>query len=358
MRLPRSLPALALALALAVVFPTTLGAQVVIHEINLTPQHTNDDQWIEIINLGNETQDLGNWAIYLATKTANQPQNYWFGFPTGASLPKDTIMRIHWGAKITTTSNPLDIQTGNTVKNFLFGLGFEPFDPKRGALALMNTNLNSNVNNPSSFVDWISWGESGFKREDLAIEAELWMENQFVNAPKAKESIALATFLQSEPTPTSAYFLDHTPTPQLGNHRGFFAETYGRKSCSTGQAKPAQLWFEGIPTDGNEQYREDYTAGFAFTIDNTRGPVFREKIFLIISEKVSAPRPFMGCFLHVDPILALLGPINADFNTTRIPVSLNFVGAGGTWLDFQVFVGSPGTFDISLSNLLELFIGG
>jgi hypothetical protein len=345
MRLPRSLPVLALGLCL----PTGLGAQVIIHEINLTPVNAGDDQWIEIINLGNETQDLSNWSIYQATKTANQPQNYWWGFPSGASLAKDKIMRIHWGAKITSSSNPLEIQTGDSIKNFLFGLGFESFNPKGGALALLNTNLNANVNNPSSFEDWISWGESGFKREDLAIKAGLWKANQFVKAPKAKESIALATFLQAEPTPTSAYFLDHTPTPQAGNHQGFFSDTYGRKSCAVGNAKPAQFWYEGVPADGNED--------FAFTIDNTRGPVYKEKIFLIVSDKVSAPIPFAGCYLHVSPILALFGPFNADFNTTRIPISLNVPGAGGTWLDYQVFVGSPGTADTSLSNLLELFIG-
>lgn len=348
MRTPRRVPVLVLAICgITCGLTTGLGAQVVIHEINLTAQFGGDDQWIEIINLGKASQDLSNWSIYQATKTANKSQNYWFGLPQG-TLASETIMRIHWGAKITST-NPLDIQTGDSVKNFLFGLGWEPLDPKGGALALMNTNQNSAVNNPSSFEDWVSWGESGFKREDLAITAGLWKKDQFVKAPTAKESIALATFLQAEPTPTSAYFLDHTPTHGVGNHQGFFADTYNRKSCATGSAKPAQLWFDGVPAGGNDD--------FAFTIDNTRGPVFKELIFLLISDTVSAPIPFMGCFIHVDPILVLHGPIKADFNTTRIPISLNVPGASGLWLDYQVFVGSVGNFDISLSNLLEIFIG-
>ena len=346
MRIPRSVPALALALCGAT---TGLGAQVVIHEINLSPQSSSDDQWIEIINLGKVSQDLGNWAIYQATKTANKPQNYWFGLPSGAALASDAIMRIHWGAKITST-NPLDIQTGDSVKNFLFGLGHEPLDPKKGALALLNTNLNANVNKPSSFEDWVSWGESGFKREDLAITANLWKKKQFLKAPTAKESIALATFLQAEPTPTSAYFLDHTPTPLAGNHQGFFAATYGKKSCAQGSAKAAQLWFDGVPTDGN--------VDFAFTIDNTRGPVFQEFIILLVNTDVGGGQTFIGCPVHVKSIQSsvLVGPFPAQFNTTRIPVPLNVPGAGGVWLDYQVFVGSSG-FNFSLSNLLEIFIG-
>jgi hypothetical protein len=350
----RILPSIPLALALcgaAGGLQTSLRAQVVINEINFAPQFGGDDQWIEIINLGQDAQDVSNWSIYLATKTVNKPQNYWFGMPTGTIVPGETIMRIHWGAEIKTPTNPLDIQTGISVKNFLFGLGFEPLDPKRGALALMNTNLNSGMNNASSFEDWISWGESGFAREDLAVKAGLWTANQFMKAPTAKESIALASFLQAEPTPNSAYFLDHTPTPGVGNYLGFFADTYGKEACAQGSAKPAKLWYDGVPTDGNED--------FAFTIDNTRGPIFREQIFLLINTDVGGSQTFINCPVHVKSIESsiIVGPFPAEFNTTRIPISLNFPKAGGIWLDYQVFVGSVGTFDISMSNLMEILIG-
>ncbi|MHC4077750.1 MAG: lamin tail domain-containing protein, partial [Planctomycetota bacterium] len=235
MRIPPSVLALVLCGA-----TTSLGAQVVISEIHLSPATATEPQWIEIVNLGTAPQDLSNWSVYQATKTPNKPQNYWFAMPAKTVLPANTIMRIAWGAKITST-NPLDIETGDNVKNFLFGLGFEPFK-----------------------------GESGFKREDLAVTAQLWTENQFIPAPTAKESIALASYLQEEPTPLSAFFLDHTPTPLVNNHLDAMWTDCPvppcPKPCATGGAKLARLWFAGVPTDGNTD--------FAFTIDNTRGPVF------------------------------------------------------------------------------------
>ncbi len=351
MSVKKRLPVLILALCGISCLTAGLGAQVVIHEINFSPQSSGDDQWIEIVNLGQSVQDISTWSIYQATKTASKPQNYWFGLPSGTTLESNAIMRVHWGAQITSTANALDIQTGNNVKNFLFGLGWEALDPKGGALALLNTNLNANMNKASSFEDWVSWGASGFVRESLAIQAGLWKEDQFVKAPTAKESIALATFLQAEPTPPSAYFLDHTPTPSAGNHQGFFADTYGKESCATGSAKKAQLWFEGVPAGGNDD--------FAFTIDNTRGPVYREQVVLLINGSVGGGQTFGGCPVHVKSIETsfLLGPIPATLGTTKIPISLNIPGASGAWLDFQAFVGSTTSPDISLSNLLEIFFG-
>ncbi|MHC4813094.1 MAG: lamin tail domain-containing protein [Planctomycetota bacterium] len=349
MRIPPSVLALVLCGA-----TTSLGAQVVISEIHLSPATATEAQWIELVNLGTAPQDLSNWSIYQATKTPNRPQNYWFAIPAQTVLPAGKIMRIAWGAKITST-NPLDIETGDNVKNFLFGLGFEPFNPKKGALALMNTNLNSKVNDPASFEDWVSWGESGFKRESLAVTAELWTENQFIPAPTAKESIALASYLQEEPTPLSAFFLDHTPTPLVNNHLDAIWTDCPvppcPKPCATGGAKLARLWFAGVPTDGNTD--------FAFTIDNTRGPVFREVVFLLINTGIGNQDKFMGCPIHVTSIASsvIYGPIPTTFNTTRIPVSLNVPGAAGVWLDYQAVVGSFGSLDISTSNLLDLRIG-
>ncbi len=349
MRIPASVLALALCGA-----SSGLSAQILINEIHLSPATGNDTQWIEIIHLGKTTHDLSNWSLFQGTKTANKPQTYWFGFPSKTRLPAKAIMRIHWGAAITGNSNPLDIETGNSTKNFLFGLGFEPLDPKKGALALLNTNLNAKMNLSTSFEDWVSWGESGFKKEDLAIKAKLWTANQFIPAPDKKQSIALASYLQAEPTPVSAYFLDHTPTPFSGNHEGLFSTTFNTKSCARGAATLAQLGFAGVPTDGNED--------FAFTVDNTRLPVFREVVFLLINKSAANfqnPELFIGCPVLVKSVATslLLGPFNVTFNTTRLPAPLNVPGAGGTWLDFQVFVGSFSSLDFSLSNLLELQIG-
>ena len=79
----------------------------------------------------------------------------------------------------------------------------------------------------------------------------------------------------------------------------------------------------------------------------------------MVNTDVGGSQTFLGCQVHLKSIQSsiIFGPFPAQFNTTRIPVSLNDPGTAGLWLDYQVFVGSSGTFDFSLSNLLEIFIG-
>ena len=60
----KALSALCLAATLS---SLSLPAQVVISEINITPQSPTDDQWIELQNLGGTTANISSWSLYLST---------------------------------------------------------------------------------------------------------------------------------------------------------------------------------------------------------------------------------------------------------------------------------------------------
>ena len=53
---------------------------------------------------------------------------------------------------------PGEVATGDSGPYFLFGLGAEPLPFAHGAIALLNSRLNEQMNSPGVFVDWIRWG--------------------------------------------------------------------------------------------------------------------------------------------------------------------------------------------------------
>lgn len=230
-----------------------LSSQVVISEINFTPQQQGDDQWIEILNLGSTKVDLTTWSIYQATATPNRPQNYWFGFPAGVELQPGAYLRVHWLAPIKPGAKLPELYTGDTVYHFLFGLKAEPLSPSAGALALMNTQQNIRMNDPKAIQDWVSWGKSGLKRESLAVNGGRWLRGQFVQSPVQKDSLALIYSRNAEPTPASAFFRDSSPTPLAHNHPSAATASYGTP-CSVGVVAPPVLRDLSIPAPGNRDF--------------------------------------------------------------------------------------------------------
>ena len=240
----------ALAAALAATLPAPAPAQVVISEIAFA----SPSPWIELVNLGSATAQLTGWSLYQSTKTAGMPQNYWFPFPTGTAIGPAQLLRVHWLRPIEpSNTNPQELYTGTSVHNFLFGYPPEAVSPNEGALAVFNTQNSNNMNNPASVVDWVSWGSSGFKREDFAVQRGLWETGAFVPFGLAQHSLALIYDNHTEPTKPDRFFHDESPTPLTPNHTQAFSETYGT-SCSIGAGNVPQMEVISLPVVGNRDW--------------------------------------------------------------------------------------------------------
>jgi hypothetical protein len=308
--LKRTCPSLGLAAALALLAPVA-ASQVVISEIEFTPRSA-EGQWIEIVNLGTTTVELTGWSLYLATATPSQPQNYWFGFPSGTSLASGKLLRVHWLAPVK-ASTATDIYTGNTVLHFLFGLFAEPLDPTRGALALMNTQLNNQVNDPKAILDWVSWGTTGFKRESNAISNGRWAAGTF--APPAVGT----------PTPTLAYsyvnsagvhsgsdwMRDTTPTPGVENLGGAAATSYGT-DCRLWLTAPIRLVATGVPLHGN--------LDFALAIDRDLLPD-EAAVVALWGAHGDGSIKFLSCPIWLD-LATLLPPVLVPKTGTKAKLPL------------------------------------
>lgn len=294
----RSTVPFALAAALATFLPAPAPAQVVISEISFT---TSPTPWIELANLGTATAQLTNWSLYQATKTQGLPQNYWFPFPAGTAIEGGGFLRVHWRRAIDPgNTNPAELYTGNTVHHFLFGYLAEPLSENEGALAIFNTQNSNNMNNPATIVDWVSWGSSSFKREDLAVQRGLWQEGTFVPRALPQQALALITTDHVEPTLPNRFFHDDSPTPRQPNHAFAAGEVYGT-SCSIGAGNVPQFEMLSVPVPGNR----DWTLrvhGFGPT------PPVDQVMFLIgVPFKAGLQWPGIpACNLWLDPTLPVV----------------------------------------------------
>lgn len=207
----------------AIAFPLAAQSNVVISEINFSQQPGSmENQWIELYNRSGNPVDVSSWSVYHATKTPFQPGAYWWPFPANTSIPANSFLRIHWREPIPTSGQPASGQlfTGATVFHFLFGAGSEPLSAASGAIGLFQTQNNLLMNTAASIVDWVSWGETGFHREDLAIQNLRWTAGASAPSPTNRESLAVALSLVGLPTPASAWFRDDSPTPSAPNAAG------------------------------------------------------------------------------------------------------------------------------------------
>ncbi len=253
------LPAPIRTLTSACLLSAAVCGQVVISEVNLTPQNANDDQWIELRNLGPNKVDLDSWTVYQATKTVGRVNNYWFGFPKGTELQSGAYLRLHWMVPVKPTT-PTDLYTGDTIYHFMFGYGAEPLDPKEGALALLNSQQNLDMNDPKFFRDWVSWGSGSFKRENIAAAAGQWVLGDFVPAPQQKDSIAWTSFRDASPTPATIWFRDRSPTSGADNHPAAALGDFGT-NCAAGASPAPNLYVGSAATPGNQD--------FGFQVQNT-----------------------------------------------------------------------------------------
>lgn len=341
----RLLPSL-LAVALAAVCSRPCSAQVTISEIDAS----STQAWVELLNRGANEVDLSNWSLYHATKTPHRSGTYWFAFPAGTRIAADGFLRIHWGAPLQATTDPREIYTGDKNWHFLFGHGFETLDPEQGALAVVRTSLNQEMNNPNIFEDWVSWGTSGFARENIAVQSmpfSLWKQGSFVPKPEGAASIALHPPLDADPTPLDAWLVDYSPTPLAVNIGENSAIALDPRGCEVNKPEPVALRVEGIPYHGNKDV--------SLVVDHTQGPAFFEGLILMIANH-GHTAPFGPCFvLELRPGTWMLPAMGTQFGSTTVPAPLIEPSLRGMAFDIQALVYTPSLY-FSFSNRVRLRI--
>jgi len=302
--------------ALAVA-PAPAGAQspVIISEVGFAA--SGDGDWIELFNRSSGPADLTGFSIYQATKTAGQPQTYWWRIPNGTSIPSNSFLRVRWRAAIPMTPVPGEIATGNSIFNFLFGLGSEPFSQARGALGLFSTTDNALMNDPSVIRDWVSWGETGFAREDLAVQNDRWQAGAAVRGiVDPSDSLALAIARAApDPTPVTAWFRDASPTPGDFNATGAGnVSRYGTATRLNSQLlqEPALFGSNSPTAPGNRD--------LVISVDGTTGNP-NEVVFVAVSEgQLTTPLPVLRMDVFIDPaqVVADFSFVPSQLGTTPI----------------------------------------
>ncbi len=331
----------AFALSLGLCAPA-LKAQVVISEIDFT----KNAQWIELYNMGTKDVDVSAWSIYQANSV--KPGEHWWGFPKNTFLKAGKFLRVHWLAKVQTTT-ATDIYTGDTVYHFLFGLFAKSLDPSRGALALMNTQANSKMNAATSIVDWVSWGTTGFKREDLAIFAKEWTKNSFAPAASGSPlpSLAYDYTLPGAAGHGGQWFLDSSPTPGANNIGNAFAKSFG-SACTAGLKPSAKLVASGVPASGN--------SSFSIGIDRKIAASEISLQVLSVKEDPKTTFKFFGCPLYLDiftvfyaaPVPAVAGKAEVNYGVFK----LENVSFYSQWAVFDLTKGQA-----TMTNGLHLRFG-
>ncbi len=324
------------------------------------------ETWIEVHNRGTSTVNIGTWTLHCATTTAGLPNNYWWGFPLGTTLAPNAFLRVHWHQTAPATPAPGNLYTGTSPYGFLFGLGSEALSGNEGAAALIATQNNAQVISPTFMRDWVSWGTSGFQRENLAISAGLWEIGRYTPSIPVTGSIARDPDTIGTTThPDESWFADFTPTPLMPNITGAVVQAYGTACTLPGHhllGLPG-LSATSLPLLGNSQ--------FGFVVDNTTG-IFGEYVIFVFSAgaaPVGVPSILpqyagMGCQESIDTqqiVLTWIVPASLFSTTVPLPLTNYSAQVMGTELHAQALVIEllPGTNPPyqGLSNALRVVVG-
>lgn len=269
----------AAATALLTTSTALLGQNVLLNEVRAD----GNERWIELYNRSGATVDLSQWSLHQCTTTAGMPRNYWWPFPIGTTLAAGGFLRVHWDQAIPASVPPGELYTGDTPYHFMFGLGAEPLGNTAGALGLLRSQNNLLMNSATVIEDWVSWGQSGFQRESLAVQAGAWTTGAFAASFGNGESLARNTpTVGTLASRAMEWFVDSTPTPSAQNVSGVQVVSYGQACMATGNHLfgPPTLHTNSLPLIGNSQ--------FAYTVDNTTG-VFGEVMLLAFAGAAAPP---------------------------------------------------------------------
>lgn len=282
--------------------------------------------WVEIHNRSAAPQDLSDWSLYLETKTVGMPQNYWWPFPGGTTLAPDEYVRVFWHQDEPLNPPPGSLYTGTAPHGYLFSLGGEALRPWSGALALIDSQTGAHMGTASHITDWVSWGETGFIREHLAIQNGVWELGSTgpqipPNHSFARNTAAVGTLARR----LDEWFLDASPTPMASNIAGLEVESYGPACTVPGHhlVGTPTLRTTSLPLLGN--------ADFGYVLENTTG-FFGENMVLFYSAgarpaaqpNVVPAFPGASCEHSLDAtrILAVLTK-KTDVMQTVVPLPLN-----------------------------------
>ena len=323
-----------------------------------------DGRWVELHNRSGVTIDLSSWSLHYATHTTGMPKNYWWAFPLGTTLAPDGYLRVHWFQAQPANAQPGDLWTGNTVWDFLFGLGGEQLRADAGAFGLFRTQLDSMMATPAMVEDWVGWGGSGYQREWMAIANGRWSAGQAVASVTTGSSIARNVAALAAGTPPELqWFADASPTPLAPNLDGASVTAYGAGCAPNGHhllGVPV-LRAAGLPLRGNAQ--------FALQLDRTTG-IFGEYVFVVwgrgaapAGQPAFLPSVPGGCAESIDPWRTFDGwllPAQVMTTTVALPLQNMPVELVGSELHaqalvFDFVVGTPAY--QGLSNALQIVFG-
>ncbi|MBX3464051.1 MAG: lamin tail domain-containing protein [Planctomycetes bacterium] len=281
-------------------------------------------RWIELHNRGASSVDLSTWSLHFASRTPSMPQNYWWAFPAGTTIAAGGFLRVHWYQAAPGVPGAGDVFTGGTFWDFLFGLGGEPLRGDRGALGLFRTQVDNQMNTPALVEDWVSWGDQGFPREQLAIANGRWTAGAQAPAIAPGGSIARNTSaLAAGAGHAQQWFADASPTPLAPNLSGAAVTSHGQACAPAGHHLLGQplLRAPSLPLLGNAQ--------FGLALDHTTG-IYGEFVLLAWSAGAAPPGQFSvlppaigGCAESIDLAQVFaVWLLPAQLITTHVPLSL------------------------------------
>lgn len=311
------------------------AARVVINEVNLRPANPGESRWIELHNLGELAADLTGWGLHHSSKAQGLPGSHWWAFPNGTTLASGSFLRVHWYAAYQPHTDT-DFYTGTHPLRFLFSLGGEALSASQGAIALLNDNSAAATNRESSYEDWISWGQSGYPQEGLAISNGRWLDDDFVPPLLSVGSIALdhgSLGPVGQSKGAAAFFHDSSPTPLDFNHRDVQISDPIGWSCAIGSMNPPRLELRSVPTAGNTD--------FAISVLSNNGG-FDTQIVLLLAT------PTAGMGLSLPGVFEC--PLWVDLNLT--PWIFMRTSEGGDTEFLLPLDSLPGGFEVTFQALL------
>jgi hypothetical protein len=299
----------------------TLPAQtVILSEVRADAE----GRWVELHNRGAVPVDLSAWSLHHASHTPGMPQEYWWAFPGGTVLQAGGFLRVHWHQAVPATTTPGELFTGNTPYHFLYGLGSEPLSGTRGAFGLMRTQFPEYVAEVAYLEDWLSWGEHGYSREPIAIDADRWTDGRHAPAIPAGSSLARNTAtIATLDLHDQQWFVDASPTPLAPNLSGAGVTEYGLGCAVFGHhlLGTPELHAPSLPLLGNAQFK--------LTVDNTTG-IYGEYVMVVWSAgqapagqvSVLPPEPGLCSELIDTSNLVSAWLLQAQVISTNVPLSL------------------------------------
>lgn len=327
-----TLAAVATALTVAFAATTATAQNVLLSEVGTDSR----GGWVELYNRGTTAADLTGFSLYLATATPNQPQTYWWGFRAGTAVPAGGYLIVRWLQPVPSVPVAGEVATGSSPYDFLFSLGSEQLPLARGALALLRSQRNVDMNDPAMFADWVSWGQGSLSRESIAAQAGVWTAGHAAPSVPSIGSLARHPGVAINGQPEASWFVDATPTPGADNVGPAAIASLGTPCAPIGHH------LLGLPTLTTTSMAVLGNGTFGLRVSNTTG-VYLEHCVLALATASTpgvtgllAPAPGdAGCLVRLDPssIFATV-TVHTNVVATTMPMSLANLPASLTGMQF------------------------